>query len=853
MDISNQISELKMKLSVESQKESSDNNVILSLSEQIKKLEQRLLDPNANNKIPFKVSARTAKLIGLENFSNEEGAIIELVKNTYDADAKNCILVFDIKYVTSVNENHEEVKLFNSAESRIFVIDNGAGMTDSVISNQWMTIGTDDKLYQHLSENGRVKTGAKGIGRFALNRLGLITDLITLSNKNGEGLKWKVDWKDFDKLGATVSEVEAELTNIENPSLKEFLLDKFSNSQRLLDLINTTSFESGTVIEISELNDTWETERLEKLFGNLEMLLPPKEQSDFEIKLFSINNIDLFGKVKTSYYDDYDYKIEASYQDGESKNLEIKITRNELDIDAIVNRYSEVFNFEPMKAFPYRLEDFKARIITLNKTLDTILSSEVDKELINKIGEFGFSFYFLKNTISDDKADGDLKKYPYKNFVSGTRKAWLKKFGGIKMFRDDFRIRPYGENGQDWLKLGDRQAQSPGGSGQKLGGYRIRPNQIAGTVNISRIHNLSFQDKSGREGIIENDVFELFNNILREIIAFFEKDRNVVMYHFAELFKKNNEEAERLRKAQDEADKIEKEEEDKNNNQEQNSENQSGNKSSEREKTLASGVQILTKKIEDKDDEIRLLRSLASVGLIISSFAHEVKSLRSRLIPRTTFLLRELNNHLDEKDLSHIDKDDNPFYMIRLMQEEDTKLKHWLDYSLNTLKRDKRERANLDLADYFERFKSTWSKALAQRNITVVLHGERDKGFVIRAFEVDMDSIFNNLLSNSMNALKGFSKEAKTISISWKKADDNNLEIIFSDNGKGLETQYQENPDEIFNLNESSKKDKKGNVIGTGLGLYIVKSIIEEYNNSSIFIIGFKTGLQLKITFKTRK
>ena len=727
-------------------------------------------------------------------------------------------------------------------------------MTDSVITNQWMTIGTDNKLYEHLSEKGRVKTGAKGIGRFALNRLGLITNLITLSNKNGEGLKWKVDWKDFDKSGATVSDVEAELGSIENPNLKEFLLNRFSSSERLIELINATSFESGTVIEISELNDTWKIEQLEKLFDNLEMLLPPKEQSDFEINLVSLNDIDSFGKVKTAYYDDYDYKIEAVYKDGESKDLEIKITRNEIDVTALENRYSEIFNFEPMKVFPYRLEDLKSKTITLNKTLDSIFSVDVDKELINKIGNFSFSFYFLKNTISDDKADGDLKKYPYKNFVSSTRKAWLKKFGGIKMFRDDFRIRPYGENGQDWLKLGERQSQSPGGAGQKLGGYRIGPNQIAGTVNISRIHNLSFQDKSGREGIIENDVFELFNNILREVIGFFEKDRNVIMYHLSELYKKKNKEELAKRKAQEEAERVKKEQEERENNQENNAENNSENpSSSEREKTLADGVHILTKELASKDDEIRLLRSLASVGLIISSFAHEVKSLRSRLIPRTTFLLRELSNHINEKDLDHMDKDDNPFYMIRLMQEEDTKLKHWLDYSLNTLKRDKRERTNLDLTDYFERFKSTWNKALSQRNIGVVLNGDKDKSFVIRAFEVDMDSIFNNLLSNSMNALKGFSKEAKTISISWKIADDNNIEIIFSDNGKGLDTQYQENPDEIFNLNESSKKDKKGNVIGTGLGLYIVKSIIEEYNNSNISIIGFANGLQLKITFKPRK
>jgi hypothetical protein len=72
-----------------------------------------------------------------------------------------------------------------------------------------------------------------------------------------------------------------------------------------------------------------------------------------------------------------------------------------------------------------------------------------------------------------------------------------------------------------------------------------------------------------------------------------------------------------------------------------------------------------------------------------------------------------------------LDIDDNPFYMIRLMQEEDTKLKHWLDYSLNTLKRDKRERTNLNFEDYFSRFKSTWFKALQQRKIDLELIGDK--------------------------------------------------------------------------------------------------------------------------------
>lgn len=840
-------------------------------------------------KIPFKVSARTAKLIGLENFSTEEGAVIELVKNTYDADAKNCILIFDFKLKIELVRNaegiEEKFEKFDKENSSIYIIDNGIGMNDRIIQNQWMTIGTDNKLYEHTTENGRVKTGAKGIGRFALNRLGMLTNMISLPmfleveiedkvvevdsnetpitqfvpNDNHVAFEWTVDWKDFDKKGATVSDVEAVLSGKENQNLKQEFLNRFSSHSRIKEVLENIDFESGTVIEITELNDEWNEEKLRKLFGNLEMLLPPEEQNDFGIDFFLLTDLDEFGSVKRAYYDDFDYKLKAIYNQNNDKTLRIEISRNELDIDALENRYADVFQYDMMKNSPYKLEDFKKEKIELDIPIEKLTSDKVDKDLLDKVGKFDFTFYFLKNTISDDKEDGDLKKYPYKSINSANRKSWLKKFGGIKIFRDDFRIRPYGENGDDWLRLGERQAQSPGGAGQRLGGYRIRPNQIAGTIKISRLYNTSFQDKSGREGLIENDEFELFKNLIKEIISIFERDRNVIMYNLSELFKRNNEEAEKLRKAKEEAEKIRKQKEEREEKkassgaQGEDKSSNGNNGYSESEENMADAILILEKESEKKDEELRLLRSLASVGLIISSFAHEVRSLRARLVPRTQFLIDELKNHLDEAELTkNLDKDDNPFYMINLMRDEDIKLKHWLDYSLSTLKIDKRERKNLDFNQYFENFRANWSKALEQRNINLELHRLDENEHVIRAFEVNMDSIFNNLLSNSINAHYGYNVEQKKIVISWQKRD-NDIEIIFSDNGKGLDIKYKDNPDEIFNLNESSKIDNKGNKIGTGLGLYIVKSIIEEYNSSSISIIKMDGGLTFKITFKTRK
>jgi len=843
---------------------------------------------NNTIKIPFKVSARTAKLIGLENFSTEEGAVIELVKNTYDADASRCILIFDLKIKKEKVINDEgvaiEIEKFEKENSCIYIIDNGSGMYDKIIQNQWMTIGTDDKLYEHTTEGGRIKTGAKGIGRFALNRLGMLTNMTSLPsvlevedekeiredsletpnaklipNANNIGFEWTVDWKDFDKKGATVSDVEAVLSVKENVNLKYEYVNRFSSYPKIKEVLEEVNFKSGTVIEITELNDDWNEDKLRKLFSNLEMLLPPEEQNDFCIDLFLLNNLEEFGTLKRAYYDDFDYKLKATYNELNDKVLKVEVSRNELDVDTLENRYTQVFDFDMMKSSPYKLEDFKKNKIAFNLPIEKLISEKVDLNLLDRVGKFDFTFYFLKNTISDDKEDGDLKKYPYKGINSANRKSWLKKFGGIKIFRDDFRIRPYGENGDDWLRLGERQAQSPGGAGQRLGGYRIRPNQIAGTIKISRLHNESFQDKSGREGIIENEEFELFKNILLDIIGLFEKDRNVVMYNLSQLHAIRNKEAETLRKAKQEAERIRKQKEERKDNS-----NNSGHKNddkstndnkeySETEENMADAILILEKENEKKDEELRLLRSLASVGLIISSFAHEVRSLRARLIPRTKFLVDELRNHLDENELAKtLDKDDNPFYMIDLMRDEDTKLKHWLDYSLSTLKIDKRERKNLDFSEYFNNFKANWSKALEQRNIILELNKLDNNEHIIRAFEVNMDSVFNNLLSNSINAHNGFNNQQKKIVISWQKKE-NDIEIVFSDNAKGLDSKYKDNPEEIFNLNESSKTDNKGNKVGTGLGLYIVKSIIEEYNNSSISIIKIDNGLTFKITFKTRK
>jgi hypothetical protein len=98
-------------------------------------------------KIPFRVSARTARLIGRENIASSKGAIIELVKNGYDADSPLSLIYF-----------HQE-------RDCLYIIDSGDGMTQAVIEELWMTIGTDNKTNDIFAATGRVRAGAKGIGK----------------------------------------------------------------------------------------------------------------------------------------------------------------------------------------------------------------------------------------------------------------------------------------------------------------------------------------------------------------------------------------------------------------------------------------------------------------------------------------------------------------------------------------------------------------------------------------------------------------------------------------------------------------------------------------------------------------
>lgn len=856
-------------------------------------------------KVPFKVSARTARLIGRENIATSKGAIIELVKNGYDADSNVSIVYFDNKYSIVQNEISDAhfqdliarginydflLKIYDKKEenfslkenideatvsefrktiskfSTLYIIDSGEGMTQNVIRNHWMTIGTDNKATNIYTKSGRVKAGAKGIGRFALDKLGSKCEMTTVfnpqshetdtdpeGNKTGyTGYEWNVNWEDFEGEFKTIDHVDAELTGIQPTSLKEEL-QKIGPQLDLSKINLGHEFQYGTILKISNLRDNWEDYFVEQVYADLEVLVPPKESGEFEIYLYSSLEPNKYGEVISSVCDDYDYKIHAIAD--ENQNVKIKVYRKEYDVDLIDRDF---FNRDSMKEYPYTRDIFIKgeweHDTTFSKLIPGFLAQDTDNVFAD-IGVFDFTFYFLKKTYSTP----DAKRFFYRKFPSNIRKEWLDKFGGIKLFRDNFRVRPYGETSDvafDWLGLGNRKAASPAGVAKEEGGYRVEPENVAGAIKISRLTNVNFEDKSSREGLQENKTFQIFKRLLASIINVFENDRAHIAKEMAafddikygpERDRKKVEELKNRIIAETRAKRAASQGEQTSADDKTNVNEQS--QSDSEKEILAGEIERQEEEIEKLKEEQKILRGLASSGIVLASFSHDLSKINDVLSSRVDKLKKVLLEKITEQEYVGTEDRKNPFFQLEKLKKQDVKMQNWLNFSLGAARKDKRKRKQLFLKNYFSDLQTDWSVVFENRAITLNISNIEDLD--LRVFEIDFDSIFNNLFINSIDAfnLSKVNRE-RTITISTSTTS-KEIIINYTDNGPGLSEDIA-NPEEIFEAMYTTKRNPHtGEEIGTGLGLWLVKSIMDE-NDGTVKLLYPEEGFGLRLSFPTK-
>ncbi|MEC9385144.1 MAG: sensor histidine kinase [Pseudomonadota bacterium] len=811
-------------------------------------------------KIPFKVSARAARLIGAENISNAESAIIELIKNSYDADANNCVVYFEhlftefecklkdkeLQFLLDIEDfkkfenlfekvddsTHEikkeisddtktNIKDYISSLCRIWIIDDGIGMTEDIIASSWMTIGTNNKEKEPVSvKYDRIKSGAKGLGRFALDKLGKRSyvyihpdPLIHEEIEKEEYLEWSNTWDDFLQDGKTLDAVEASLSSKTaiDPFHQTYVPSYVFSTSKLEEEI---SFESYGVIICCDINkEDWHKQRMLRLKRSLETLIPPSEKEPFCLFFLSNKYEDLNSRITSSINSNFDYKIVSKVDN--DKTVTIEIERNEFETSKFPD---EFFSTKEFLALDNSKSDFIRGKSTKKLTLSNLLPN-VKEDLLSSVGPLKITFYFAKQGSPTKE---EKQKLFYKDLDIQARKNWQETFGGIRVFRDNFRVRPYGEPGssKDWLGLGDRAASSPAGIGKSTKAWRVRPNQISGIVEISRIENPQLSDKSSREGLQENQQFDLFKSIIISTIAIFEKDRANIGFALRKTIAELGEDERETK----EADKIAQREL-------EHASDKSRNEDKSEIQKLATQYQRNKEVLRELREEQKMLRSLATIGIVSTAFSHELKNIHGKLGKRFVPISAALKLASSEDPFIQ-SKITSAIQLLDIYKEQDGSVKDWINFSLLGMKKDKRKRKKIILDLYFKQLENNWKRKFDERQISFTYSSSKNET-AFKCFEIDLDCIFNNLLINSIEAFsQKTSPSDRGISIILEEKESSTI-IKYRDTGPGLSKSIS-NPEDIFDCFYTTKLNEySGEEEGTGIGMWMVKSTINEYKGET--------------------
>ena len=845
-------------------------------------------------KIPFKVSARAARLIGRENVATSQGAITELVKNAYDADASSCVILFvrrhktipqkltaleflkfsevsgDSKFATQQlfyteidggwelrsdigDEGRQELDNLLEDIVDLWILDDGRGMSSEIIEEQWMVIGTDVKERDSTSSGGRALTGAKGIGRFALDRLGKESELFSAEEMSADVLHWMVDWGDFEGSGKVIDDVTA-ILDVEKRSFLEAILDQDFGvplpSRRPIrdNLLEDVSFEHGTAIGISHLHDIWDLRDSQKLKESLEALLPPKDRGDFGIFLFDHRNEADGGWIENFGPDDTDYRLHAVIKSDGTVN--IGIDRNEI---VFSNIRPSVFTLDAMKEPGFSKADLMAGHHSYETDLSKIVSLEKweSKDDLEALGPFEFTLYFLKKSNPTAK---NLKRYPLKSFALRKRRDWLANSGGIRLYRDEFRVRPYGEpNSQssDWLLLGQRASQNPAAVSRL--DWRVGAQQVAGTIHISKSANPLLADQSNREGIMNERSFALFRRVIVGLISEFERDRSYLFHQFSTAYDIDNPDVDKLDTGKKIADKILKNK-DENDEEPQADldldESPSPNQSvSSNSIAVAEALDISVRENVILKDEIQVLRGMATLGTVLVSFTHELKQIKANMGSRQTRMENALDRVVDTEKLEVLAKPLSPYELLARWGREDEKVGRWVDFALSSVSPTKRRKRPIGWGSYLTDLKGYWSEFLKDRNIELSIPIGLPDDLKVLAHEIDLDSIFYNLIINSFEAFSVPSEaQSRNISIELQHTGEI-VEVVYRDNGPGIADVFNVVND-VFIYGSTSKREAKHNdVTGTGIGMWLAKSIVDDYDGDVIIVSKMgQPGFALKVT-----
>lgn len=433
--------------------------------------------------------ARLLRTLGQELISNEVVALIELVKNSYDADATRVLIRFN----GPLDIDHGSIE----------VLDDGHGMSLETVKTVWMEPATPSKRGKEndrRSERFRRRyLGEKGIGRFASSRLAHELEVISRTSGSPNEVYALFDWRQFDDDEKYLDEIfvlwdERPPIDIKPGGIIEALWASEKKKPAPAQL------RQGTVLRMSGLKQKWEAKHFADVHRGLARLISPRAadaDNEFHVELaLPAEFIEFSSKVEPpTILKHPHYIVRGQVKADGSFNLRYKILSEGTDT--------------VWKGRFVRVKDAKNRYNLRNIDEDPV-TQEDEKEGRMRPIECGLLEVALRIWDRDELGNVVQKTH---STVQNIRRD-LDAVVGVNIYRDGFRVLPYGEPQDDWLRLDLRRVQNPT--------LRLSNNQIYGVVEISADTNPALRDQSNREGLDENQAMQDLRDVMISILAHLE-------------------------------------------------------------------------------------------------------------------------------------------------------------------------------------------------------------------------------------------------------------------------------------------------------------------------------------------
>lgn len=725
--------------------------------------------------VRFSVDAGVIDRLGTELVARQETAVSELVKNSYDADAVKVTLKFEDS---------------DSVGGILFIDDNGVGMTKDQLINGFMRISSTDKLRNPLSEKyKRKRAGQKGIGRFAVQRLGEKLTITTQTLNDDFALVLTIDWNKYQG--------DKDLANITNKII--------SVPKRK---------EEGTTLKIEGLKDRWSQAAIKRIYRYVSAIIQPFPLSEQEGNITDEEDI-----------------IDPGFKTVFKK---------------IENDKSIIIADESKMIYDHALAEIEGWIDTNGLGIYSVVSEKLD---IDEYGEIGSDPDDMSVPFSELKRVR-FKAYYYiygANLMPKMHESSIRRLartiGGIRLYRNGFRVLPYGEPKDDWLKLD--------ASTRQRSILPVHSNlNFFGFVELTDT-NKTFNETSSREGLMENEAFvQLQNFVYRTLMTGIIKVAEVRNIKIVSGQQKEGKLYEKIEvRIKDiahtlEALDLELEKEEGN--------IQVKKRRKKRLKKLQKDIKEVAELQKEETSKMlkekSMLRVLSSVGITIGQFIHEVRDYVSSMESDVKFLLEKLrsNTVLTER--------------LLILDKNITTFKSYTSYFDNVISQNVvRELIPIEIqnrAEYF--WKSIHSDAV-KSGIKFNIPIRNGVYLYTRPMHPsEWSSILFNLYTNAKKAIKR-TKSPGEIKIECG-LENNNIYLEFSDTGDGISEENEEKIFEEFftttSPNTFEEIDESNEITGTGLGLKIVKDIVSNYRGSIQVVSpkeGFNTCIRIDIPQATDK